>query len=314
MSKTTVMRTSKLITEIIDDWLSNRDVKKITADNYRRKINLWFRWMSAQKYDVRSATTKMVLEYKNHLLDTGHSSFTANGYMVVIKLFYKYCAAHRYCDDIARDVKSNFKMTGKNKLPLSFQQSHRLLASIDTTTVLGKRDKLMIALMLFNGLRTCEVERMDIKDCGTREDVPIIYIQRKGKSDKNEMIVLHPECVRMFEDYISERDFQAHEPLFITHRPQDREVLRLSRNMIARIVKNRLKAIGINDPKISAHSLRHTFGSLLIEQGVDIEDVRELMGHSSTNVTKIYVELAQQRKLLHNSPAKQMIDRIISGF
>lgn len=307
------MRTSLMITEIIDEWLSNRDVKRITADNYRRKINLWFRWVAAQKYDVRSATTQMVLEYKNHLLSTGHSSFTANGYMVVIKLFYKYCESKRYCSNIAKDVKSNFKMTGRNKLPLSFEQAHNLLVSIPTNTTIGKRDKLMIALMLFNGLRTCEIERMNINDCGTREGVPVIYIQRKGKSDKNEMIVLHEDCLRMLEDYISDRDFQVTEPLFVTHRPQDREVMRLSRNMIARIVKTRLKAIGINDPKISAHSLRHTFGSLLIEQGVDIEDVRELMGHSSTNVTKIYVELAQQRKLLHHSPATQMINRIISG-
>ena len=308
------MRTSLLITEIIDEWLANRDVKKITADNYRRKINLWFRWLAAQKYDTRSATTPMVLEYKNHLLSTGHSSFTANGYMVVIKLFYKYCASKRYCENIAKEVKSNFKMTGRNKLPLSFEQAHDLLASIETESIIGKRDKLMIALMLFNGLRTCEVERMNINDCGTREGVPVMYIQRKGKSDKNEMIVLHDECRRMLEDYISERDFQVHEPLFITHRPQDKEVCRLGRNMIAKIVKARLKDIGIVDPKISAHSLRHTFGSLLIEQGVDIEDVRELMGHSSTAITKIYVELAQQRKLLHNSPATKMIDRIISGI
>lgn len=307
------MRTTKLITEIIDEWLYNRDVKKITSDNYRRKINLWFRWLSANKYDPRSATTRMVIEYKNYLLSTGHSSFTANGYMVVIKLFYKYCQQQRYCDDIAHSVKSNFKMTGRNKLPLSFDQAHMLLASINIDSIIGKRDKLMIAMMLFNGLRTCEVERMNINDCGTREGVPVVYIQRKGKSDKNEMAVLHEECVKMFEDYISERDFQIDEPLFITHRPQEKEPHRLSRNMIARIVKTRLKAIGINDAKISAHSLRHTFGSLLIEQGVDIEDVRELMGHSSTSITKIYVEIAQQRKLLHNSPAKKMIDRIISG-
>ena len=307
------MRTTKLISEIIDEWLYNRDVRKITADNYRRKINLWFRWLSSRKYDPRSATTRQLLEYKNTLLNSGHSLFTANGYMVVIKLFYKYCASQRYCEDIARDVKSNFKMTGRNKLPLSFEQAHTLLGSIDTETIHGKRDKLMIALMLFNGLRTCEVERININDCTTREGVPVIYIQRKGKVDKNDMVVLHDECVRLLEDYIAEREFKMDEPLFITHRPQDREVLRLSKNMIARIIKHRLKEIGIEDAKISAHSLRHTFGSLLIEQGVDIEDVRELMGHSSTTITKIYVELAQQRKLLHNSPAKKMIDRIISG-
>jgi site-specific recombinase XerD len=68
--------------------------------------------------------------------------------------------------------------------------------------------------------------------------------------------------------------------------------------------------MGINGKKYSAHSLRHTFGSLLVEEGIDMEDIRELMGHSSTTVTKIYVELVQQRKMLHSCPSAKMIDKL----
>jgi site-specific recombinase XerD len=233
--------------------------------------------------------------------------------MVVIKLFYKYCERMKYCDNIAAGVKSGFKMTGKNKIPLSMDQARTLLKSVDASTVIGKRDRLMIALMLFNGLRTCEVERINIEDVSTREGVPVVYLQRKGKVDKNDMVVLHQKAVEYFEDYISERDFDCKDPLFISHRECDRgKVIRLSRQAVARMVKKRLRKIGINDRKISAHSLRHTFGSLLVEQNVDMEDIRELMGHSSTTVTKIYVELVQQRKMLHCSPSAKMIDQLVA--
>ena len=308
------MRTTLKISEIVTEWLENIDVKEITRKNYNRKISLWFRWLHANKIDPRSAQTKHVIAYKDHLIKTHHSSFTANGYMIVIKLFYKYCAAKRYCDNIAQNVKSGFRMTGKNKIPLTMDQARTLLQSVDVSTVKGKRDRLMIALMLFNGLRTCEVERINIEDVGTREGVPVVYLQRKGKVDKNDMVVLHQKAVEYFEDYVSERDFDCKDPLFISHRDCDRgKVVRINRQTIARMVKQRLRKIGIDDKKISAHSLRHTFGSLLVEQGIDMEDIRELMGHSSTMVTKIYVELVQQRKMLHCSPSMKMIDQLIAG-
>ena len=308
------MRTTLKISEIVTEWLENIDVKEITRKNYNRKISLWFRWLHTNKIDPRSAQTKHVIAYKDHLIKTHHSSFTANGYMIVIKLFYKYCAAKRYCDNIAQSVKSGFRMTGKNKIPLTMDQARTLLQSVDVSTVKGKRDRLMIALMLFNGLRTCEVERINIEDVGTREGVPVVYLQRKGKVDKNDMVVLHQKAVEYFEDYVSERDFDCKDPLFISHRDCDRgKVVRINRQTIARMVKQRLRKIGIDDKKISAHSLRHTFGSLLVEQGIDMEDIRELMGHSSTMVTKIYVELVQQRKMLHCSPSMKMIDQLIAG-
>lgn len=308
------MRTTLKISEIVTEWLENIDVKEITRKNYNRKISLWFRWLHANKIDPRSAQTKHVIAYKDHLIKTHHSSFTANGYMIVIKLFYKYCAAKRYCDNIAQNVKSGFRMTGKNKIPLTMDQARTLLQSVDVSTVKGKRDRLMIALMLFNGLRTCEVERINIEDVGTREGVPVVYLQRKGKVDKNDMVVLHQKAVEYFEDYVSEREFDCKDPLFISHRDCDRgKVVRINRQTIARMVKQRLRKIGIDDKKISAHSLRHTFGSLLVEQGIGMEDIRELMGHSSTMVTKIYVELVQQRKMLHCSPSMKMIDQLIIG-
>lgn len=308
------MRTTLKISEIVTEWLENIDVKEITRKNYHRKISLWFRWLHANKIDPRSAQTKNVIAYKDYLIKTHHSSFTANGYMIVIKLFYKYCASRRYCDNIAQNVKSGFRMTGKNKIPLTMDQARTLLQSVDVSTVKGKRDRLMIALMLFNGLRTCEVERINIEDIGTREGVPVVYLQRKGKVDKNDMVVLHQKAVEYFEDYVSERDFDCKDPLFISHRDCDRgKVVRINRQTIARMVKQRLRKIGIDDKKISAHSLRHTFGSLLVEQGIDMEDIRELMGHSSTMVTKIYVELVQQRKMLHCSPSMKMIDQLIAG-
>ena len=295
------MRTTLKLNEIIAEWIAECDILPATKRDYERKVALWFRWLAAQHIYTRSPERRPALEYKQHLQAEGKSVYTVNSLVTILKLFYGFCERHGYYDNIASGIKSSKRHTEYSKLPLTAEQAFRLLDSIDTSTMIGRRDRLMISLMLFNGLRTCEVERIDIGDISRREGEPILYIQRKGRTDKNEIVVLHPNTVEWLEEYIADRDFHDGDPLFISHKSKCNN--RLVRQTIGRIVKLRLQRIGICNPKISAHSLRHTFGALMVEQGVDIETIKDMMGHSDTKTTRIYIEMAQQRRLLHHSPS-----------
>lgn len=295
------MRTTLNLNEIISEWIAECDILPATKQDYNRKIALWFRWLSSRDIDTRSPERRHVLEYKQRLQADSKSVYTVNSLVTILKLFYGFCERRGYYDNIAAGIRSSKRHTEYSKLPLTAEQAFRLLDSIDTLTVIGRRDRLMISLMLFNGLRTCEVERIDISDFSKREGQPILYIQRKGRTDKNEIVVLHPNTVEWLEEYIADRDFDNNSPLFISHKAKCDN--RLVRQTIGRIVKQRLARIGIVHPKISAHSLRHTFGALMVEQGVDIETIKDMMGHSDTKTTRIYIEMAQQRRLLHHSPS-----------
>lgn len=174
--------------------------------------------------------------------------------------------------------------------------------SIDTTTLVGKRDKLIVALMLTNGLRACEVARIDIRDFDTYNGRTVIHIQRKGKVDKRDKVAVPEMITELFEDYIACRDFDEDEPLVISHAHGNRRQ-RLAKVTISAIVKRRLREIGIDRPDITAHSLRHTCGSLMVDSGVDVETIKDMLGHSDTQTTRIYIEMAQQRRLLERSPS-----------
>ena len=114
----------------------------------------------------------------------------------------------------------------------------------------------------------------------------------------------------LYEDYISERDFHSDEPLIVNH-CKGRKSERLRTPTISMIVKQRLQAIGINDPKITAHSLRHTCGSLLVEMGTDIEIIKDLLGHTNSSTTRIYIDMAQKQRLLKVNPS-QHIEALLS--
>ena len=133
----------------------------------------------------------------------------------MVKLFYRYCADQRYCENIGTGIKSSIKHKEYYKAALTRREASDLLESIDTTTLIGKRDKLIIALMLTNGLRACEVERIDISDFDMNRGRMVLNIQRKGKVDKRDMVALPPMIGELLEDDIGDRDFGADDPLII---------------------------------------------------------------------------------------------------
>lgn len=298
------MTTTKTIVQIINEWLDSVDVTDVSKRSYRVKLNLWFRWLNNIHYDVRRPTRQQVLGYKRHLEAEGKSSLTVDSYITAVRLFYRYCVRMRYYEDITEGVRCSTKLRGYRKSPLKREDATRLLDSISTDKLIGKRDKLMIAMMLLLGFRTCEIERMNVGDIDVVYDTRVINVQRKGRHDKAEAVALTPYIDELLQDYMSEREVESwDEPLFCSVRG---ERSRLQRTSISEIVHDRLCSIGINDPHITAHSLRHTCACLLLADGVEMETVRDVLGHTSTNTTRLYVAQMQSQLLIRNSPAKRI--------
>lgn len=298
------MQTTKTIVQIVDEWLKESDIADISKRSYRAKVALWFRYLASIRYDVRYPTREQVLSYKRHLESEGRSTLTIDGYITAVRLFYRYCVKRGYYHtDITDGVRSATRIRGYRKMALSKDDAMRLLESVDTRTLAGKRDKLMIAMMLLLGLRTCEVERINIADITEAYDTRVVKIQRKGRHDKSEAVALTPYIEELLGDYMSEREVQTlDDPLFISVRDGER----LRRTTVSEMVHDRLRAIGIKDKRITAHSLRHTCACLLLSAGVEMETVRDVLGHTSTNTTRLYVAQMQSQLLIRHSPAKHI--------
>ena len=297
------MTTTLTINQIIAEWLGSADISDVSKRSYRAKVGLWFAWLTSRDCDVRRATRQHVFDYKRWLEEEGRSTLTIDGYITAVRLFYRYCGKRGYYHDITVDVRTATRIRGYRKLALSKEDAIRLLDSVDVETKVGKRDKLMIAMMLLLGLRTCEVERINIGDITTAYDTKVVKVQRKGRHDKSEAVALTPYIDELLHDYMSEREVSTlDDPLFISVK----EGTRLRRTTISEMVHDRLKKIGICDKRITAHSLRHTCACLLLSAGVEMETVRDVLGHTSTNTTRLYVAQMQSQLLIRHSPAKHI--------
>ncbi len=179
------MRTTLTLNQIVEQWIAGCDRLPATKCDYKRKIHLWFKWLASQGIDPREPSREHIVRFKQSLQREGKSPYTYFTYVAVIKIFYRFCAAMRYYDDIGKGLQSSIRQHEHSKHPLSVEEAQRLLNSIETKTIVGKRDKLIIALMLLNGLRSCEVSRINIED-----------VERKGALYE-ELLRDHPTVVEI---------------------------------------------------------------------------------------------------------------------
>jgi len=233
------------------------ELRETSKGTYKRQLKLFFRWL--ENRDIVKPNSEAIAAYIVYLeKKKGLSDFTICGYLTAIKLFFSWLETVNKYPDIAKKIKGPKKKNIIKKAFLNNEQVEELLKSIDRATVDGKRDYALINLMVSTGIRIIEVQqakRGDLIDCC---DFVVLWAQGKGKDFKNKHIKLEKAIFAPIYEYLDERKLSSDtEPLFASHSKKNFGQSITIRS-ISRIVKNRLRAIGINNKKISADSLRLT--------------------------------------------------------
>jgi integrase/recombinase XerC/integrase/recombinase XerD len=277
--------------QLIESFLLAQDVGITSKVVYRRALKRFKEFLSLREAGggVGYLTKTDIVQYKSHLLAEGLSPRTGNLYLTAVRQFFKYLESNRIYPDVSAGLKGFKRSYGFNRDPLTLQQARDLLASIDTTSIIGMRDFAMINLMLRTGLRTMEVVGSDIGDIRQTSNATLLYVRSKGKDAKDDFVVLTREAYEPIARYLAAR--QCTDPraaLFVSHR-NNNEGGRITTKTLRCAVKRQLLAIGVFSSRISAHSLRHTFATMALQNGATIEQVRDALRHQNITTTQIYV-------------------------
>lgn len=157
------------------------------------------------------------------------------------------------------------------------------------TTVRGKRDYAIIALLLTTGLRVIEIERANTIDIDMIDGEYVLHIMGKGRDSKDTYVKLSDEVYKIIEDYLLSRN-NDHVALFITHHRRF-DNSRLSTKRIRSFVKELLISIGYDSKAYSVHSLRHTFATTALSEGATIMETKDALRHSDVSTTQIYAHM-----------------------
>ena len=165
-------------------------------------------------------------------------------------------------------------------------------------TLQGKRDHAILKVMFASGLRSAELCTLNVGDIQSYRNQPILVVN--GKGGKVRRVPLHPEALETIRAYWRAEGRNCNdpaEPIFQTlgkHGPY--EARRLTYKAIRHLV-TRTRKEALIKRRVTPHTLRHTFAVSLLDQGVDLRTVQDLMGHASITTTQAYLHTSDEKKL-----------------
>lgn len=271
--------------DIVQEYIDTLDVKPKSRDTYQKALKQFMLYMDSS--NISQPTRSDILAYKAYLMDN-YKACTVSSYMTAVKGLFAYLEAEKIFPNIANGIKGAKHQQGFRKDALTIDQARRLLNSIDTSTIEGKRNYALINLLLNTGLRTIEAERACIGDIRQEGGEALLYIQGKGRDSKDAFVVLTDSTLYPIQKYLKARSIiDPKAALFASHSDRN-DGNRITTRTISWIVKEALKAIGIDSERITAHSLRHTAVTFSLLAGATIQEAQAMARHANVNTTLIY--------------------------
>lgn len=261
-----------------------------TAATYKRGFAKFQTWGESRLAEGAAIDRSAVLDWIADLRASGKSAKSISVWLSGARAFFQWGLSQgSFPADPTAGVKagkrSNTRRHAKDRL--TDEEVARLLGLASLTN----RNRALIWLALYTAARSVELWRADIEDLRTVGQQMLFFVQGKGRTEKDEALVIAAKSARdAVRDYLAELAEVGHRSgaLFVTERKFDGEYQRISRRTLRRAIRDAFDAAGIIEPTKTAHSLRHTAISKIVEVTGDIRKAQKVARHSSVTTTEIY--------------------------
>lgn len=270
---------------LIDEWIRFCDVKLETQKTYLKSIKQFYLYLNAQ--GISSPCRDDVIAFRDSLLQICKPT-TARLYLTAVKMFIRWLSSKGICANFADNIKGVKVPTTHNRDALTANESKQVLKSFKGNDIKTLRDKCVMALMLSCGLRSIEVVRLDCGDIEKRQGKIFIRVHGKARDGKVDKVQLPPQVYSLIQQYLKLRGkVKADEPLFAALSNRNKNQ-RLQTQTISRLAKKSFKNVGIDSPRITCHSCRHSAATNMLILGVDVVKVQQILRHRNPATTQIY--------------------------
>ena len=282
-------------TGLIEQWLTYckdaDDASIATVTAYQKGMEVFTSWLQ-EDGNGRVVTPATVIRFKAHLQE-GYSAQTVNLRLSAVRSFFRYMVITERLPVSPAEAVKGAKRPNSKQHKRDALSNGEVLAVLETCddSLVGARDRAVLTLMAFCALRVIEVHRADIGNLRTKDDRLILKVQRKGRREADDVVVIPRSQELAIRTWLAERiafaDHGERDPLFISlsNRSQGG---RLSTRAIRGMVKARYRQAGVVGNRKTSHSLRHSAITNAIRHGGTPLQVQALAGHSSFDTTLGY--------------------------
>ena len=284
---TMAIATLTSILSMVDSWIAFAQVSPASEKSYRKGIRRLAEYCRANSISAPSRAD--MLAYRAYLQEK-YSPATVNLYLTAAKLFFSWLNVEgEIIFNPTVRIKGVKIRAGHRKDALSTEQVKKIFSNFDVSTLKGKRDKAMFALMVTAGLRTIEISRANVGDIIEREGKYFLLVQGKGHSEKDAEVRIADGVFVLIKSYLESRaDISADSPLFASCSNRNFGG-RMITNSISCIVKDAMRRAGFDSKRLTAHSLRHTAATTALKAGATLREVQQVLRHTNISITQIYL-------------------------
>lgn len=291
-----------MLQEVIDEYIASLSLKGRGRDGtnqntvvaYRNDLNQVCIYLKRQKIENwPQVTHEHIAGYLLEMREgQAYRPSTIARKLAALKTFFRYIQSAGIIS--ADPIEKLDAPRIQRELPhvLSQQQISNLFRQVDVETPAGKRDLAMLHMLYATGMRVSELISLDLGDFNA-ECATIVCTGRNGRSKRERVLPLSTITVETTKRYletarpgliIRHPDEQA---LFLNHHGE-----RLTRQGFWLIIKGYARQAGITE--ITPHMLRHSFAILMLQGGMELRSVQELLGHAHISTTQVYSQLARE--------------------
>ena len=290
---------------MLDDFIrylaTERRYSPLTVRNYRHDVERFIAWWSetaGENYDPAKVTKEHLREWIVDRSETGHGKSTAdhpvkikasslNRELSSLRAYFRFL--HRR-GIIERDPAHLLPALRTGRRLPSFVPESRMQQLVEECFAPSEgvdhetqRDRLIILLFYTTGLRLAELLAIDMDDFSA----DLSSLRVVGKGDKERLVPIVPRVAVEIKRFVAKK----FPPNICTGREKtlflSKQATPISRIDVQRSVARLLRECGVQG-KVSPHVLRHTFATHLLNDGADLREIQELMGHSSLRATQVY--------------------------
>ena len=292
------------VQKFIDYLLLEKNYSPNTVVAYQKDIEAFQLFLNQQFSDskVSKANYSQIRTWIIQLVDHDISNRTINRKISSLNSYYKFLLKTESIETNPLVKHKALKVSKKIQIPFSEAEVNTVLNSIHTYTFEGLRDKLIVELFYSTGMRRIELVQLQLQDVDLSQGL----IKVLGKRNKERFIPLLPSVIDTIKSYLIERlkleNIKDLSTLFLT-----KKGTKVYEMLVYRVITGYFNAIS-SKVKKSPHILRHSFATHLLNNGADLNAVKELLGHSSLAATQVYTHnsVAELKKVYKKSHPRNL--------
>lgn len=279
-----------------DYLLQEKNYSVHTVNAYEKDLGDFASFVATnfEQEDLNEVNYNQIRSWIVFLMDKGLSSVSVNRKISSLKSFYKFLLKSKQID-VSPLIKHKSLKTGKKvQIPFSEKEVKAVLTEgVFASDFEGKRDKLIIDLFYATGMRRAELIELKLQNV----DLYSNTIKVLGKRNKERIIPILPKISIQIRDYLNERSglevIQEDGLFFLTKLGK-----KVNISLVYRLINGYFSGV-TEKVKTSPHIIRHSFATHLLNNGADLNSVKDLLGHASLASTQVYTHnsLAELKKV-----------------